>query len=414
MLCQAQARARSSFLLVARESWIIILPMARILWIIPVAVLLAQEPRPVGKTKEDQARNAILLGGYDYSKYGPAITGYAGQDRQQIAALHWMPATRTRIGEIGNYKAGLTRLANGKLVAAVCRERPGHSDFDVLVYASEDDGLSWTRIDKTPLCGKEPSLTTLPDGSIVLTVQGGRVGCGPRGVEGANPIWRSRDGGVRWERHELRGDDYPRNLIVEKNGGLLMVRAYQRPGSGAEETGPDFELCRSQDGAVTWSCKAAKVPWDSTHGEVSAIRLRNGKLLAATRRSVPGTRDGHGFGEMMLTESSDDGRTWAKPWSMSHTGEVHAYLTELRDGRLLSSYTSYHVPFGTAAVLSRDGGKTWDLEHPVQLAFSAEAQGGWPVTIEARDGGLLTILALTNYAKQPLKFTCEIVHWRIP
>src|SRR5581483_4906811 len=77
----------------------------------------------------------------------------------------------------------------------------------------------------------------------------------------------------------------------------------------------------------TWSCKAAKVPWDSTHGEVSAIRLRNGKLLAATRRSVPGTRDGHGFGEMMLTESSDDGRTWAKPWSMSHTGEVHAYLT---------------------------------------------------------------------------------------
>jgi hypothetical protein len=142
--------------------------------------------------------------------------------------------------------------------------------------------------------------------------------------------------------------------------------------------------------------------------------LRNGKFLAVTRRSVPGTRDGHGFGEMMLTDSSDNGRSWAKPWRISNTGEVHAYLSELRDGRLLSSYTSYHVPFGTAAVLSRDGGRTWDLQHPLQLAFSAEAQGGWPVTLEQSDGSLLTVLALTNYSRQPQKFTCEIVRWRIP
>ena len=367
----------------------------------------------MGKTKEDQARNAVLLGGYDYSKYGSSITGYAGQDRQQIALLQWRPAIRTRIGEIGNYKAGLTRLPDGKLIAAVCRERT-RSYFDVLIYSSADEGLSWKRVDKTPLCGKEPSLTTLPDGAMVLTVQGGKVACGPQAVDGANPVSRSRDGGVTWETHQLRGVDYPRNLIVEKNGSLLMVRAYQVPGRSDVETGPDFESCRSRDGGVTWSCAVGKAPWNSYHGEVCAIRLRNGKLLAATRRSVPGTRDAHGFGETMLTESSDDGRTWAKPWSMSNTGEVHAYLTELRDGRLLSSYTSYHVPFGTAAVVSRDGGKTWDLPHPSQLAFSAEAQGGWPVTLERQDGSLLTVLAVTNYFRQPLKFTCEFVRWQLP
>src|SRR5437660_805674 len=210
--------------------------MVRTLLMLPcVAFLAAQEPRPVGKTKTDQARNAVLLSGYDYPRYGPSITGYAGQDRQQVAVLQWRPAIRTRIGEVGNYKAGLTRLPDGKLIAAVCRERAGRSDFDVLIYASVDEGLSWNRIDKTPLCGKEPSLTTLPDGTMVLTVQGGKVGCGPRGVDGSNPVSISRDGGVTWETHQLRGVDYPRSLIVEKNGALLMVRAFQAPGKSDVE-----------------------------------------------------------------------------------------------------------------------------------------------------------------------------------
>jgi hypothetical protein len=389
--------------------------MIRIFLYITVgSVLLAESPAPVGNSKEDQERNAALLSGYDYSKYPVAITGYTGQDRQAIGLFQWRHAVRTRIGEIGNYKAGMTRLPNGKLVAAVCREREGRSDFDILVYESSDVGLSWRRINRTPLCGKEPSLTTLPDGAMVLTVQGGKTGCGPDGVKEANPISRSVDGGVTWETHQAPGFDYPRNLIVEPDGSLLMVRAGQQPGKTEDETGPDFELCRSRDGGRTWTCGAGKVPWDSYHGEVCAIRLRSGKLLAATRRSAPGTRDGHGNGEMMLTESSDGGKTWAKPWHMSNIGEVHTYLTELRDGRLLASYTNYHLPFGTSAVVSRNGGKSWDLAHTVQLALSAEAQGGWPVTLELPDGSLITAYAVTAYAKQPKKFACEVVRWRLP
>jgi len=90
--------------------------------------------------------------------------------------LQWSAAIRTRVGGIGNYKAGLTRLPDGKLIAAVCREHAGRSDFDVFIYASADVGLSWKRVNNTPLCGKEPSLTTLPNWALVLTVQGGKVG----------------------------------------------------------------------------------------------------------------------------------------------------------------------------------------------------------------------------------------------
>ena len=38
------------------------------------------ETQPVGKTAEDQQRNADLLGGYDYEKYATALTGFTGQE----------------------------------------------------------------------------------------------------------------------------------------------------------------------------------------------------------------------------------------------------------------------------------------------------------------------------------------------
>ena len=41
------------------------------------------ETRLVGKTKEDQQRNAELLSGYDYDKYATALTGFTGQDLQR-------------------------------------------------------------------------------------------------------------------------------------------------------------------------------------------------------------------------------------------------------------------------------------------------------------------------------------------
>ena len=39
---------------------------------------------------------------------------------------------------------------------------------------------------------------------------------------------------------------------------------------------------------------------------------------------------------------------------------MHAYLTELKDGRILATYSNYHLPFGVYAIVSRDGGRTWD------------------------------------------------------
>jgi hypothetical protein len=364
----------------------------------------------VGPTPDAMNRNAELLAGYDYGEYAECLTGYTGQDLQRIAVLSWQPAVRTRVGPRGDYKAGMARLPDGRLVIAVCRDSHDSDHarrFAIRVYESQDTGLTWREIGETPLFGKEPSLTALPDGALALTAQ----------IMGSDsvPVSRSMDGGRTWETTMVQGDDYPRNLIVEPDGSLLMIRALQSDWYGKGGGSPNLSLGRSYDGGKTWEFSEGSVDWDwQGFGEVAAVRLGDGRLLAALRRHIPKTW-GEGFEDTVLTASDDDGRHWCAPWQMLNTAQVHAYLTELRDGRLVATYSNYHLPWGVFAVMSEDGGRTWDLDHPVQLALSADFYVGWPVTLELPDGSLITSYASTSYYKQPPETTtCEVVRWQPP
>ena len=376
-----------------------------------------QETERVGRDEEAQKRNAALLSGYDYEKYGEALTGFTGQDLQRIAFVRWEDAVRTRVGARGNYKAGLARLQDERLLVAVCRdnneEDPTKRQFLIFVYESPDEGLTWTEIGQTPLFGKEPSLTALPDGSVVMTAQKGYFGPGAKLDE--IPISRSADGGRTWETRMMPGDDYPRNLIVEPDGSVLMVRALKSDWAQKGEGSPKLQLCRSNDGGRTWAASEGEVDWDYTaFGEVSTIRLKDGRLLAALRRQIPGTV-GEGFEDTVLTESFDGGEHWCRPRQMTNTAEVHVYLTQLNDGRMLATYSNYHLPWGVFAIVSEDNGETWDVDHPIQLSLSADYYVGWPVALQLPDDSLVTSYASTTYLKQPPDMTtCEVVKWRLP
>lgn len=377
----------------------------------------AQETQPVGKTKADQERNAELLKGYDYGKYPSALTGYTGQDRQQIVFERRQHAVRVRVGPRGNYKAGVAELPNAKLVLAACRNNndpdPTKKRFLIHVYQSADQGLTWEEINETPLFGKEPSLTAMPDGMLVMSAQKGYFGPGSKYKEAIN-MARSTDGGKTWELYDLPGADYPRNMIAEKDGSLLFVRAVKSDWSDSGDGSPNLQLCRSKDGKA-WQFSEGTVDWSyAAFGEVSAIRLKDGRLLAALRRQIPKTK-GEGFEDTVITESSDDGKTWSKPRVMVNTAEVHAYLTELEDGRILATYSNYHLPWGAYAIVSKDGGKTWDRDHPIRLSASADLYVGWPVTLQLKDRSLITASALTAYLRQPPETTVtEVVRWRLP
>ena len=375
------------------------------------------ESLPVGKTEEDRERNALLLSGYDYEKYGAALTGFTGQDLQRIAFVRWEHAVRTRIGTRGNYKAGLAQMPDGELVAAVCRDNndpdPEKRGFSISIYKSGDLGLTWQQIRHTPLFGKEPALAALPDGTLVLAAQRLRFGSGPQ--TGTHPVYRSEDGGKSWEEHEFACADYPRNIWVEADGTLLMTLARSSDWYGSGEGSPHLLVLRSADAGRTWSGSEGRVDWDHCgFGENAVIRLRDGRLLAAFRRQIPGTT-GEGFEDSVITESTDDGKSWITPRPLLPTANVHAYLTELADGRVVCTYSNYHVPWGVSAVLSSDGGESWDLDNTVRPSVPSGYWVGWPVTLQLADGSLITSYAATTYLKQPPDmFTCEVVRWRLP
>ena len=160
----------------------------------------------------------------------------------------------------------------------------------------------------------------------------------------------------------------------------------------------------------------------SRYGQLDRIRLWRGcthppaqwSVSGSLTPQVPGTR-GEGFEDTVLTESADGGKSWSKPWRMGNNAEVHAYLTELRDGRLVCTYSNYHLPWGTYAIVSKDGGKTWDLDRPIQLSLSAGIWVGWPVTLQLPDDSLVTCCAATtHYGQEPDKFSTEVIRWRLP
>ena len=98
--------------------------------------------------------------------------------------------------------------------------------------------------------------------------------------------------------------------------------------------------------------------------------------------------------------------------------EVHVNLLLLGDGRVLATYVNYHQPFGVCAVVSEDQGKSWDIDHHLQLSFSAvtsTGNNGWPVTLEIENGDFLTCYANNAYPNdEPPTVVCEVVRWKFP
>jgi hypothetical protein len=381
------------------------------------------EPFPVGETEEEQKRNSELLAGYDYSKYPSALTGYSGQNLQRIRFVKSAPAVRTRVGGRGTHKAGFAQLPNGKLIIAPCREfdsvhSAGHR-FGIFVYESSDHGLTWQEIGRTTLYGNEGTLIATPDGTLIMTAQTLKMNADGEMIEAEHVLARSEDGGRTWEVSHFVGIDYPRNLALEPDGSVTMITALESDWSNAGTGSPNLLIRRSKDSGKTWESFEGKVDWNwAGFGEVGALRLKDGRLLATLRRQIPGT-EGESFEDSALTESLDDGRTWSRPWQLTRTAQVHAQMIELGDGRLLCSYTNYHVPFGVSAMLSSDGGNTWDLDNTISLSVSNDHYAGWPVTIELEDGSLITSYVVTSHRETPMSrptcgITCELVRWNLP
>ena len=92
--------------------------------------------------------------------------------------------------------------------------------------------------------------------------------------------------------------------------------------------------------------------------------------------------------ETRQTESTDGGKTWSVPRSISVWG-LPSHLLRLKDDRLLMSYGHRRNPFGNQARISADHGKTWS-EPIIVSGDGSNGDLGYPTTVELPNGTLLT------------------------
>ena len=145
-------------------------------------------------------------------------------------------------------------------------------------------------------------------------------------------------------------------------------------------------------------------------------RLRWRLYPVGTRRGCTWRRAGPGLawhgrtsgGHLVQYWSDDGGVTWSQPLNTNvWTPSSPPYLIKLRDGRILLSHGYRRDPMGIRAVLSEDGGRTWDVDNTVVLrddggyVSELRAEGGagsdvgYPHSTQLSDGSVLTVYYIT-------------------
>ncbi len=320
----------------------------------------------------------------------------------------------------------LWSLPDGRLMAAVTeRERPSHSSMGITrLFLSSDGGKSWEETADTSLSPLWPGATgkfrtVMADGAWLDVGAGGMgghfdapelrsvterdtwIGRGYHTVDHETDpslfylsgrdlhVGISADAGASWQRRSLtvaegmavvsgfRGCLLRDGTILFPVGGTPLVGGGTAVGSGWRQF-----MARSEDHGRSWNF--LPVYEDSSGAfteELSLLELDDGRILGMARAHRP--RDPI-TGYLWQLWSEDGGRTWSRPVETRIWG-YPCFLNHLRDGRLLCTYGYRREPMGIRAVLSDDGGHSWNTDDVRIL----RADGGTPAqgwTEEERAG----------------------------
>lgn len=326
------------------------------------------------------------------------------------------PMHRATLVEGGGHFPVLIRLQNDELLGVVrggAAHRGQAGRLDLL--RSADDGEAWsgpTVLVDGPTDDRNPGLGQLADGTIVAAytiltwpndgsskeLEGTKARCA--GVH----ILRSADNGATWSAPELSEgiaahyrslapegmSGSPYGKIVQLADGTALMAVYF---SFPDERKQQSWLFRSTDGGATWGDPTLL---GEHFNETGLVVLRDGRVLAAMRSEVGRYLE--------IIESSDQGRTWSKPARITADHEHPADLIELADGGVLLTYGQRNTPRGVEAILSRDGGRTWDPATKVKLAEEVKyGDNGYPSSVQIGDGSIVTMYYQVDHPEGALE-----------
>ena len=147
---------------------------------------------------------------------------------------------------------------------------------------------------------------------------------------------------------------------------------------------------RSTDGGASWELvPIARIRGRLGFNETFIHNLPDGRLLAMIRTTAP---DGH----LYRSVSEDGGKSWseAQPtpiWGYpAHIISVRGVAGARPGEALLCAYAHRRPPYGVRAVLSRDGGATWDVENEKLIRDDSAGVVGYPTSVQLEDDSIFT------------------------
>jgi len=350
-----------------------------------------------------------------------------------------LPVERVPVGEY--YKPCMAKLPNGQLRLVAFRQvelGEGQIREDIHLFRSSDGGKTWDdgRV-LGDLLGREPYLTALSDGTLLMTVHLLQQDVRNEAGYTESYVHRSEDGGRSWTSVRCEPDDMPpksmcctsRNLLELHDGSVIVIT------SGHKGECVDF-VWRSTDGGETWPEKdpvRAPVPEGYPYpffGEAVLWQARSGDLYALNRidpryfpplQAGPIETGGHDqFDRMVACRSADRGRTWAQVRDFGDYGEMYPAVLRLGDSRLLLTFTvrDYRRPLGLRAILGTEAEDRFhfDFGHDrimldTKTPDDRPSGGGFGNTIQLDDD---TLVSCYSFRDANDLIHTEVVRWSLP
>lgn len=312
------------------------------------------------------------------------------------------------------------RLPDGSLLTVASGLRVAHvCPFGkVIGIRSRDEGRTWSNPEvliDTPLDDRDAGLLPLANGRVILTsftntpdFQRGyadrtklpyvnayldlvEAAGGWEQYHGAT-LAVSRDGGHHFSLPSVVPLSSPHGPCQLADGTVLYVGSV----NSEAEAGRSCIECHTVDeeGRLTFRSRIENGDEEGLrYNEPHARALRDGRILVHIRAENYRT----GIFTLFESVSEDGGYTFTKPRRLlSDAGGAPAHILELSDGTVLSVYGHRAAPYGIRAMVSRDGGRSYETDLVLTDA-EPSADLGYPSSVELADGAILTVY----YAKLP-------------